>query len=157
MGSITVRVAHLGDAVAVQRITDAAFAPLRRIYEPSPTQRAHVAAQELERLVAIDGAHMVGTVRWRSDGDLLRVTGLAVEPTHQRRGVARTLLHMLAAFARIRGCRALALYTIEQTGNVSVFERLGFMEIWKERDVSSISVSGADLFEVYMERPLQAQ
>jgi predicted N-acetyltransferase YhbS len=153
--TVTVRVEQVGDAAAVRRITDDAFAPLRRVYRPSPEQLAHVATVALERLVAVRADELVGTVRYRVDGDLLRLVGLAVAPSEQRRGVARALVAHLTVIAHARGCRALALFTIEQTGNVTLFERLGFEVIAKERDLLSISTSGEELVEVYLERSLE--
>ena len=151
---IVVRPAHSGDGEAAQRVFDAAFASVRRIYRPNPEMIAQVDAlvPPLERLVAEHDGEVVGTVRFRVDGEHLRVIGLAVVPASQRQGIARALVERLAEIAVERSCRLLALFTIKQTGNVAVFERLGFSTISEERDTWSISVDGGELIEVYLER-----
>lgn len=54
------------------------------------------------------------------------IQGLAVHPNHRRRGVAKELLRHVAAAAQREGKRVLRLSTIKETGNVPIFERLGF-------------------------------
>jgi ribosomal protein S18 acetylase RimI-like enzyme len=151
---IVVRAATAADSDAVRRIVDDAFAPLRRIYRPNPDAIAHAAALPLERLVAVSGDEVAGTVQWRVDGDRLRVVGLAVAPAWQRRGVGRALVEHLAQLGREQRCSALALFTIVQTGNVAVFRRLGFGVMWERPDTWSISVSGEPLAEAYLERAI---
>lgn len=148
---ILVRDARPDDAAAVQRVQDEAFVALRRIYRPSEQAIAHARALPLARLVALDADRVVGTVQHRVDGDRLRIVSLAVAPDAQRRGVARVLVERLAEIALRRECRALALFTIEQTGNVAVFERLGFAVVSRRPETWSISVRGDALVEVYME------
>jgi ribosomal protein S18 acetylase RimI-like enzyme len=151
---IVVRAAHSGDSDAAQRVFDAAFASVRRIYRPNPEMITQVETivPPLERLVAEHDSELVGTVRFRIDGEHLRMIGLAVAPASQRRGIARALVDRLAEIAIERSCRKLALFTIKQTGNVAVFERLGFAVVSEEPDTWSISVDGGELIEVYLER-----
>jgi ribosomal protein S18 acetylase RimI-like enzyme len=147
-----VRAAGPDDAAEVERAVASAVARLREIYRPSPDAIAHAKTLPLERLVAADGDRIAGTVQFRVDGHVLRVVGLAVVPACQRRGVARALVEQLVAVALERGCSVLGLFTIEQTGNVAVFGRLGFRVMWRRPDVWSISVTGEPLTEVYLER-----
>jgi ribosomal protein S18 acetylase RimI-like enzyme len=153
---IVVRSAHSGDGEAAQRVFDAAFASVRRIYRPNPEMIAQVetVVPPLERLVAEHDGELVGTVRFRVDGDRLRMIGLSVAPASQRRGIARALVERLSEIAIERSCQALALFTIKQTGNVAVFERLGFEVVSEEPDTWSISVDGSELTEAYLERPV---
>jgi len=149
-----VRMAKPRDAEAARRVGDEAFATVRSVYHPNSAAYANLSAvaPTLERLVAEDDGQVVGTVRFGVSGDCLRVIGLAVLPQFQRRGVARALVHELARVAKAKGCRALALYTVTQTGNVPVFERLGFSLISEGPDEYSDSVTGEPLTEAYMER-----
>jgi predicted N-acetyltransferase YhbS len=152
--AIVVRMANTEDADAVRRVGEEAFAEVRSIYRPNPAAVANLAAltPALERLVAEDMGQVIGTVRFGVFGDLLRVIGLAVLPQWRRRGAARNLLETLAIIARQRNCRALALYTVTKTGNVPIFERLGFSLISERPDEYSVSVTGEPLLEAYMER-----
>ncbi len=54
--------------------------------------------------------------------------------------------------AREARLRALSLYTIEQTGNVPIFERLGFRRMHEVPVGWAVSVCGEELREVYMEK-----
>ena len=54
--------------------------------------------------------------------------------------------------AKLKGCRALELYTVTKTGNVSVFERLGFRVVSEQPDSYTVSADGGPLMEAYMER-----
>jgi predicted N-acetyltransferase YhbS len=152
--SLLVRIATYEDEEAVQRVTDEAFATVRSVYHPAPQAVAHLASisPALERLVADDRDQIVGTVCFRVVDVCLRVMALAVQPECRRRGIARALVDRLVTIAKDRECRALTLYTVTQTGNVPVFERLGFKLVGEQPDTYSISLSGEPLREAYMER-----
>lgn len=152
--SILVRAAETRDAEAILRVGEAAFAGVRSVYRPKVSTVAGLATSmpTLERWVAESAGEIVGTVRHAVAGDVVRVVGLAVSPAWHRQGVARALVRALSDRGRHHGCRALALYTIVQTGNVPVFERLGFRQVSEEPDQHSVSVSGEPLTEAYMER-----
>jgi ribosomal protein S18 acetylase RimI-like enzyme len=157
---VVVRDATPADEQRVAEVTSAAFAPLRRVYRPGPAALAGKAVLDAatRRLVAEstpDGI-VVGTVGYRVAADRLEVTGLAVAPRHQRQGVARALIARLASVAAGRGLKSLTLYTIRQTGNKSVFERLGF-RVESEQDAAAFeSVTGAPLTEAFMRLTLPA-
>jgi ribosomal protein S18 acetylase RimI-like enzyme len=152
--AIVVRIATPHDEQAAKRVGDAAFATVRAIYRPNPAASMSLSsiAPALKRLVAKDGGRIVGTVRFGISQSCLRVVGLGVLPEARRRGVARAMLDELASLAKSNDCRALALYTVTQTGNVTVFERLGFHVVSEGPDPYSISPDGEALTEAYMER-----
>jgi ribosomal protein S18 acetylase RimI-like enzyme len=85
-------------------------------------------------LVAEDGAALVGMGFGRvqpissiSDERVMEVSNVIVLPSHRRRGVARALIEALAAFAKERGARRLALKTYAQNDDAMRFwESLGF-------------------------------
>jgi GNAT superfamily N-acetyltransferase len=141
------------DAPVVRQIRDAAFAALRSIYRPSPKAHANLAiiSSTLERLVAVEGERIVGTVSFAMSDERLRVIALAVLPEMQRRGVARALINRLQAIAKSRKCRILSLYTVAETGNVPIFERLGFRLVSQQPDTFSISPTSQPLTEALME------
>jgi predicted N-acetyltransferase YhbS len=150
----SIRMATPTDAAAAERVEEEAFATVRSIYRPNAAAHANrfAIAPTLERLVAEVDGRIVGTVRFGVFGDRLRVIGLAVLPELRRRGVARALVEELARVAKLKGCRALGLYTVTKTGNVPVFERLGFRVVSEQPDVYSVSPDGGPLTEAYMER-----
>jgi ribosomal protein S18 acetylase RimI-like enzyme len=150
----SVRMATPTDAAATLHVEEEAFATVRSLYRPNDAARANLSAiaPALERLVAEVDGRVVGTVRFGVFGDRLRVIGLAVVPTFRRCGVARALVEELTRVGKLKGCRALALYTVTKTGNVSVFERLGFRVVSEQPDAYSVSTDGGPLTEAYMER-----
>src|SRR4029077_1874740 len=78
------------------------------------------------RLIACRGERIIATVRYQRQDDRLHLMGLGVHPDFRRQGVARRLIRELTAIARRTGVRALSLYTVTQTGNPAIFQRLGF-------------------------------
>ncbi len=151
-GALVVRTATDQDAAAAQLLSDRAFDELRTIYRPKAA--ASAAGPPLIRLIAEADGHLVGTVQYAIESERLHLRGLAVEPAHRRTGVARALIEQLAGLAQTENLRALSLYTIGQTGNVAVFERLGFGTIREEPATWAECDSGELLTDVYMERPL---
>jgi len=122
-----VRPALPADAAAIARVDDSGTRTLRAVYRPTPAAIAGGRALRAgcETLVAELDGELVGVVRLRGDGDTLQLFGLFVDEGHRRRGVARALV----AAARERGYERIALHTIAETGNVPIFERLGFVTV----------------------------
>ena len=106
------------------------------------------------RVVAERDGQIVGTATYSVQSDRLHVRGLAVATPHRRTGVARAIVDHFSQLARSRGLRALSLYTIAQTGNVAVFERLGFLTIREEPADWAESDSYPELTDVYLEWPV---
>jgi hypothetical protein len=68
--------------------------------------------------------------------------------------VARCLVDALADIATGASADRLSLYTIRETGNVEVFERLGFAIIAERAAVDVVGETHERLTDVYMERTL---
>ncbi len=125
---------------------------LRKVYRPTDAavrQRSELAS-DLRGLVAEIDRRVVGVVRYRIAGTRLSLLGLGVDPAARRRGVASALVHRLECIARDRGCTAMALRTVRETGNVQIFERLGFVVESEEPTDLFVSERFAQLFEVLM-------
>ncbi len=71
----------------------------------------------------------------------MHILGLAVDPDSQRRGLARGMVEWIEQKAIQLGHNAIVVDTIAETGNVDVFERLGFASVdtsvptWCQSDV----------------------
>lgn len=154
---IIIREATAGDAEAVTTVARAAFEPLRGIYRPT----AEVAARQPERaregtrLVAEVQGRVAATVQFARHAEHVHVIGLAVHPDYQRRGIARRLLDGIAARAPSLGHRVIVLDTIKETGNVSIFEKLGFRAVGESVTALFESDAFAVLHEVRMERSVE--
>lgn len=101
---------------------------LREIYrlKKGVTRRNAITRDPPRRLVAWQDGRVVGIVECIALANEVYVQGLAVHPDYRRQGVAKALLRHVVAAAQREGKRTLRLSTIKETGNVPVFERLGF-------------------------------
>jgi ribosomal protein S18 acetylase RimI-like enzyme len=149
---IVVRPAEADDVGVIRELSERAFSTVRHIYQPSARALEHRSSLALEALIAFRDGMPAGVVQWALEDDALRVIGLAVLPEQRRHGIARSFIERLSRIAAERGCRALTLHTVVQTGNVAVFERLGFQVIEERPDAYSVSPNGDPLTEAYMER-----
>jgi GNAT superfamily N-acetyltransferase len=153
MMGIIIREAIDADKPAVAAVMSAATAQLRRVYRPTGSAIARAKAMNVRWLVAELDGQAVGALRYWREEDRLHL-GLGVLPTMHRRGIGRRLIEALADKARRQGLSKLALYTVRQTGNVPIFQRLGFATIREEPAADLESASGGPLMDVYMERAI---
>ena len=125
---ITTRQATSDDAFDFRTVINAAFATLRDVYRPKPdaVPTSENEALEVETTVALLNEEIVGAMSTYQDGSAFNVSQLAVIPRFHQRGIARALLQSAHEAAIHHGARYLRLNTIQETGNVAIFERLGF-------------------------------
>ena len=150
---INIRDYEPADKDEVQNVSDAALPILRRIYRPGPKAVASRNALDttLTRLVALADDKVVGTTEYYLEGDSLHLLGLMVHPAHHRKGVAKALVRQLADIAACSGRTSLRARTIRETGNVEIFERLGFSVISERSDDLFISDLHPSLTETDLE------
>lgn len=151
---ITVRPADEKDRADVEAIAATATATLRQTYRPTPAALANRSqlARSLQRLVATCDGRVVGTVQYWVEDRIVRVIGLGVHPEYRRQGVARSLLQALEAIGNQHQAVAVRLHTVRETGNVEVFQRLGFSIIAEQEDLFSESDVYSRLTDVEMEK-----
>ena len=149
MDRILIREYCDSDRVEADEVTEKAFESLRQIYRPTreaiEMKRRRPPAP---RLIAIhtkqldenlqNAGMIVGSVEYEVLDDQLSMMALAVHPEWRRRGIARLLIAKLREIGRDRGVSRVTLWTILETGNVPIFEQLGFRVVQVEK---------ADLFE----------
>jgi GNAT superfamily N-acetyltransferase len=138
------------DAEAVAQVSASATATLRQTYRPNARALANKAriSRELKRLVAVLDGRVIGTTQYFTEPGCLRILGLGVLSDSRQRGAARALVEALQEIARRQGLRGLAAHTIRETGNVPVFERLGFHIVSEEPDDYSESDVFPELSDV---------
>lgn len=151
---ILIREAIPDDAIDVSEVFAAAFAPLRSIYRPTSEAEARQAerANEGTRLVAEINQQIVGTVQFASHTKHVHVIGLAVHPDFHRRGVARRMIEWIVTRTPSFGHNIVALETIKETGNVPMFEELGFKVVREAVATWCISDNYTKVHDVTMER-----
>lgn len=144
------------DESAATSIAARAFSRLRTIYQPTAAavQGKSAESPAYDRLIGECDGRMAATVEYRVVLPYLHVRGLAVDPEFERRGFARAAMDQLSRIARVRGCAALRLFTIRETGNVAFFEHLGFNVVSQSPADWCTSAQFATLTEVELERPV---
>jgi len=106
------------------------------------------------QLVATLGDAVVGAASLAHRGERTHLLGLYVDPDYKGFGVAGRLVEAVTRLARQRGAKCLTLATLRETGNVPLFERLGF-EVVEEHETRIVQgAAGAAMREACMERLL---
>ena len=156
---ITVRPPQACDEAEIAEVDRLATQDLRRVYRPAlgaVKQRASI-AHRLQRLVATMNDRVVGTVQYYFTGNCVAFLGLGVHPEFRRQGVAGALVQELECIGETTGATALTLYTIRETGSLTIFESLGFSVVSEQPTSLFESTSPGALTEVLMKKPLQSR
>jgi len=142
---------EIPEAIAIAK---RAFSGLRTIYRPKRSIVIDQASQpdDVLRAVARIGRQPIGTVQYFLEPDRLYVFGLAVDAAHRHQGVARDLLDFVDDACRQSARTIVTLRTIRETGNVAIFERLGFQVVKEEIADWCLSDQHPRLHEVHLER-----
>lgn len=148
--SVSVRPSVPSDAKGIEAVVASGIETLRQIYRPTPEALARrTRLPALPRIVAEQAGNIVGTAEYALGSERVHVMGLFVLASHRRGGVARALIDALAALARPL---PLSLDTIRETGNVPIFERLGFVVVREGPARDFVSERFSELVDVYLER-----
>jgi ribosomal protein S18 acetylase RimI-like enzyme len=151
---IIIREACNADREGYEAVSHCAIQILRKTYRPKRgVTSAPAIGNDLKRLVALINEKIVGTVRYSIDENRLHLLGLMVHPDFHHQGIAKELVRYLTERAEDQNIKILSLYTIKETGNVNIFEKMGFKvvrmesaDIWAESDVFNC------LTDVYMQK-----
>jgi len=138
------------DSDGIRRVSESATATLRETYRPNQKalENQRRFASQLNRLVALVEGEIAGTTQFYRDGKALRIIGLFVHSEYRRRGVARALVGAVADIARTQGVDLLVTRTVKETGNVPIFEKMGFEVLSVHPDEYSESDKYRQLSEV---------
>jgi len=157
MTTVTVRKIAAADQAEADEVDRLATLDLRKVYRPNDTavQRRKKLGR-LVKLVAVVDGRIVGTAQYQIRNRQLSFLGLGVHPAVRRRGVATAVIKELERIARKSDCETLALYTVRETGNVKIFERMGF--VVKSEEPSRLFESDRYklLTEVFMSKNVNA-
>jgi ribosomal protein S18 acetylase RimI-like enzyme len=139
------------ESTSAERLEAEAFAALRTIYVPVRQARPAQSPVPLTRLIATHNGAVLGTLLYHIDDDRLHIRSLAVAPDARRRGVARALIDHCAALARQQHLGDLSTYTILETGNLPIFQRLGFTLIRHHPADFATTPTGGPVTEAFLE------
>jgi ribosomal protein S18 acetylase RimI-like enzyme len=128
MNAILVREPVSEDTTELTEVDRLATADLRKVYRPTALALEHRALinPNLQRLIAVLEGRVVGAVQYHIKGERLSFLGLGVHPDFRLRGIATAIVQNLEKIGRLRDCKAMVLHTVRETGNVGIFERMGF-------------------------------
>jgi GNAT superfamily N-acetyltransferase len=146
-----IRPATADDIAAAEEVARRAYAAMWQIYHSKEDFVLPTVAGSV-RLLAEVNRTIVGTVTYAPKDDRLHLRRLAVDAAFRRRGITRAFVEHVSERAKDAQLRALSLYTIEQTGNVPIFERLGFRRLHEVPAGWAVSTCGEELHEVFMEK-----
>lgn len=149
---IEVRAARASEIDDAHQLAQSVFAELRDIYVAIEMPEPTVASGGIDRLIAYCQGKLAGTTLFEKSHDRLHLRGLAVSRELRQRGIASAIVSYLKDAAQMQGARALSLYTIEATGNRSIFERMGFVVVRSEPATwARAAQTGGSLTDLYME------
>jgi N-acetylglutamate synthase-like GNAT family acetyltransferase len=85
------------------------------------------------------------------DKKFLRILGLGVHEDFRLKGIARSFINHIIDLANTKECFALRLFTIKGTGNVPIFERIGFEIVGEHHDGLLEGLNGEHVTDTEME------
>ena len=148
---IQIRDAIECDQEARLRMLNKATKELRKIYLPKEvkTPGSHNATKAI---VAFVEKKVLGTAEYSAIDKHVYIQGVAVDYQYQGRGVCACLLDAIETFAREERFEKLTLRVIEETGNVAIFEKLGFKVRKRVTSASYETPKGEAVIEVELEK-----
>jgi N-acetylglutamate synthase-like GNAT family acetyltransferase len=132
---------------------------LRKVYRPTKAgyeNRSRI-ERSLNRIVAISEGKVVGTSQYYFDEKILRILGLAVREDYRLKGVARSIINHITELANSSDCISMRLSTVKETGNVIIFERIGFKIVGEHQYGLLEGLNGEYVTDIEMELRLKTK
>ena len=149
---VVIRPATQDDQSGLRAVASAGTRSLRRVYRPTPERAGRRSSQGRSWLVAVQESRVVGAGSYTPLRESLHIRDLAVLPAWRRRGIARQLVEHIWRIAVAEGLPRVTLDTIQATGNVAIFEHLGFAVTEEVRTEDFVGVAGSPMISVSMAR-----
>lgn len=151
--SITIRECSHSELPEALVVLKMAFDTVRSIYHPTGKIAEGQAerAREGTRLIALINQQIAGTVQLANHQNHAHLIGLAVHPAFRQQGIARQLIQHSLQYARKWDHDTIVLETIKETGNIPIFEKLGFQACHERITENFVSMQFERLHEVRME------
>lgn len=153
MAEFVVRDIHEGEEGARCEIVASATRELRKTYWPGENAGQY-GGERSGVLVAVKCDMLVGTAEYVRKYNHLYIQAVAVRPEYRSRGICRALVDAAEEIAKEEQLAALALCAIEETGNVEIFEKLGFNVTSRAVAPNHVSLGGGPVTQVDMERKI---
>ncbi|SHO57019.1 GNAT family N-acetyltransferase [Vibrio quintilis] len=139
------------DATAFS-LSQRCFAELRRIYVPVRKARREKYADNgrWQWFGYVLDACLIAVVEAKYEGTELHLSTLAVEKKYRRKGIARKLID--GVIANYPKAQSVSLWCVAQTGNIEIFEALGFSVCQVVTSELFELTDGAEATEVQLRR-----
>jgi ribosomal protein S18 acetylase RimI-like enzyme len=143
--TLTFRLANAKDIERIRALTLRAYEKWVSITprKPRPMTADYNASFLINRFdLLLDNGVLVGLVETVRQGDELMIVNVAVEPTHQGRGLGRRLMAHAEALAQAASLLATRLYTNKlMIENIALYKKLGYqLEKETHHDLGTIAV-----------------
>lgn len=126
------------------------FQALRNVY--TPRQTAHQIQKSRtdnhQAFGALILGTLVGSLEAQFDGHSVSIRSVAVDHQYRKQGIAGKMIK--AAMGSYASAQSISLWCVEQTGNVSVFEKIGFTITQRIESDILILTNGSPVIEVQM-------
>lgn len=153
MAELIVREFQEGEDATRRAIVELGTQELRKTYQPRESG-GQCGCKPTGILVALNGDVLVGTAEYAKTAQSIYLQGVAVHPAHRGQGVCRALVSKAEEIAQNANVPSLALCAIEETGNVRIFEKLGFQVKRRSVAANHVSPDGGPVTQVDMEREI---
>ena len=157
MNTITIREAIDTDKEYIDIVSKSGIDTLRKTYRPNQKalKNKKKINRSLKRLVALIDEKIVGTVQYYADKSCIKIIGLSVLADYRKLGISRKLIEFTENVSRKNGIFNITLFTVKETGNGDIFEKLGFNIIREELDEFSESDKYCSLTSLYMKKKIK--
>ncbi len=149
---VVIRPATQDDQSGLRTVTSAGTRFLREVYRPTLERAEWRTSEGRSWLVAVQESRVVGAASYTPSHESLHLRDLAVLPDWRRRGIARQLVEHIVRLAAAEGLPRVTLDTIQATGNVAIFEHLGFAVTEEVRTEDFVGVTGSPMISISMAR-----
>ncbi|HDY7997780.1 TPA: GNAT family N-acetyltransferase [Vibrio vulnificus] len=141
---------------SVVELSKSCFDELRQIYRPteSAVGNKHSAKSDWSCFCFHVDQVLVGVVEAKQVGSELQLSSLAVAPSFRQKGIARSLIDFVVT--QFKPINSVSVWCVEQTGNVAIFEALGFNVVQRFDSDLFILADGSKAIEVQLKQKVKA-
>ena len=153
--NIKIREYTQDDTEQLKVVSQETHASMRKVYAPNQNAKKIGTDVPYVRLVVLCDEKIVGMVTYEDDGDSLYFGSLGFLEAYRKKGISKNVISYLEDVARDLGFIKLSCATIEETGNVEIFKRLGFTVASRELTDKFIGMNEKTVHEVRLEKNLK--
>ena len=157
---IQIREANPQDTERLKILEDHMNRRLRQFYQLSEFGHANYARRLKSQpnlpnkymvLVGCFNQTVVATIQYHAENGILFLFGLSVHEEFRRQGIAREIMNYLIDFAKEQKLKTIRFNTMRITGNVEIFQKLGFTVTSEKASVLCEGLNGEKIMDVQME------